>query len=169
MASSSRTRATCFTIIATAALVLGAVLSTSGQTSAGDGNKIVRGYIWDSAYRNVSDASVVVTIWDPTKTVQRASLSETTDEEGFYQIWFGPSDWYVGDLIEVVCTFSGNQETNSTTAASSIPLPYQYVNITYPFEIPEFGSVVGLILAGGAIGAVAMVALVANQRKRVKT
>lgn len=169
MATSGKARTVSFTIIAATALVLGAVLASSGQTSAGDGNKIVRGYIWDSAYRNVSDASVVVTIWDPTKTVQRASLSDTSDEDGFYSIWFGPSDWYVGDLIEVVCTYSGNQETNSTTATSSIPLPYQYINITYPFEIPEFGSVVGLILAGGAIGAVAMVALVANQRKRART
>jgi hypothetical protein len=170
MASSGKVRITCFTVIATAALVLAALLASTGQTSAGDGSKIIRGWVWDSAYRNVTDASIVVTVWeDSTKTNQRASLADTTDEDGFYSVWFGPSDWYVGDYIEVIATTNGKQTLNNTTATSSVPLPYQYINITYPFEIPEFGSAIGLILAGCAIGAVATVALVANQRKRVRT
>ena len=168
--SIGRRTGTTLSVITVAAVMLTAILASSSQTSAGDGVKVVRGWVWDNAGRNVTDASVVVTIWeDETKTNQRSTDSEQTDENGFYSLQFGPSDWYVGDYIEVVCTYNGNQEPNYTYAVSSLVAPFQYVNITYDFEIPEFGSVIGLVLAGSAIGAVAMVALVANQRKRART
>lgn len=170
MASLGKRKVPGLTIMAAAVLILAAVLGSSGQSSAGDGTKVVRGWVWDSAYRNVTDASVVVTIWDdPTKTTQRASRSDSTDVDGFYSVWFGPSDWYVGDYIEVSFTFEGKQGLNNTTAVSSLPSPIQYVNMTYLFEIPEFGSVIGFIVAGGAIGVVALVALFATQRRRVRT
>jgi hypothetical protein len=169
MLSIGRRTGITLSVLTVAIVILTAILASSYQTSAGDGVKVVRGWVWDNAGRNVTDASVVVTVWeDDTKTNQRSTDSELTDADGFYSLQFGPSDWYVGDYIEVVCTYEGDQDWNFTYAVSSLVAPFQYVNITYDFEIPEFGSLIGLILAGGAIGAVAMVALVANQRKRVK-
>ncbi|MBU1158521.1 MAG: hypothetical protein KKE24_04200 [Candidatus Thermoplasmatota archaeon] len=57
---------------------------------------------------------------------------------------------------------SAQQPPNSTIATSA---PYQWVNVSFTFEIPEFGSYFGLLLAGGAIGAVG-IAVVAMKRRR---
>lgn len=117
--------------------------------------KIVRGYVWDSEGRTVESADVTVNIKDGGSTI--ATYTETTNSAGFYSLTVDPADWDEGNTIETIASFGGNQESNSTTATSAA---IQYVNVTFTFEIPEFGSMTGLLVAGGLLGAVGVVALV---------
>jgi hypothetical protein len=166
MGSSRNGRMFGLTVVAAVALVLAGVLASSGQTSAGTGPKVIRGWVWDIDGRNVTGASIVVNIWeDSSKAVLSATLGEPTDEDGFYSLQFAPEDWEIGYYVEVISTYNGDQEPNGTDVTAS---PFQYVNITYDYGIPEFGSVIGLVVAGGAIGLVAIVALFATQRRRIR-
>jgi len=147
------------------ALSLMALIAAAPQASAGDGLKIVRCWIWDDAANNVTGALVVVSIIAPDTSV-RATDSELSDENGWYSLQFGPSDWYIGDTIRVVCTYSGNQEMEEVAAGSSASSPYQYVNITFPFEIPQFGSILGTMVTIGAVGMIGAVFVVYSRRRK---
>jgi len=136
----------------------------SDDASAGDGLKIVRGYVWDKVGRTVEGADVTVNIrWASDDTV-RSTLTEATNSDGQYSLTFGMSDWDIGDRIQTIATYNSAQEDNSTIATSSNVWPIQYLNVTFAFEIPQFGSTLGLVIAGGAIGAVAVVSLVVLRR-----
>jgi len=116
---------------------------------------IVRGFVWDSAGTPVEGADVSVSTIQGVTT--RGTYTDTTDANGFYSVTFPGAEWDVGDTIKTTATFSGNQEDNETIAADAV---VQWVNVTYTFEIPEFGSSLGLIAAGGMVGLVAVVVLV---------
>ena len=165
MESSRRKRIPGITVIVAVAVLLMAVLASSSQTSAGDGLKIVRGWIWDDAGNNVTGASVVVNIIAP-DTSTRATDSELSDADGWYSITFGPSDWEIGDTIQVICTYESSQEDEEIAAISSAGSPYQYVNITFPFEIPQFGSLLGTMITVGAVGAVGAIFVVYSKRRK---
>jgi hypothetical protein len=117
--------------------------------------KVVRGFVWDSEGRTVEAADVTINIKDGGSTI--ATYTETTTSIGFYSLTVASEDWDVGNTIELIASFGGNQDSNSTIATSA---PIQYVNMTFTFEIPEFGSMAGFIVTGGLLGAVAVVALV---------
>jgi hypothetical protein len=134
---------------------------TSNAAMAGSGPITVRGYIKDSAGTPLQGASVFVEIIAPDTTV-RTSGTYLTNSAGLYSAAIGTFDWEVGDKINVTSTYLGNVGNNWTTATS---LPVQYVNVTYTYEIPEFGSMTGLLVAAGAIGLVACVALLWTRRK----
>ena len=126
---------------------------------AAAGPKNVRGYVWDNAGRPIEGASVSVTV--KTSADVPTTNSTTTNSAGFYSVSFGPSYWDVGKKINVTATYNANQQTNSTTA---IDYPVQFVNVTFPFEIPVFDSIWGFAIAGGAL-AVVGVALLAWKKK----
>jgi len=140
-------------------------LVVSDDASAGDGLKIVRGYVWDKVGRAVEDADVTVNIRLASDDTVRSTMTETTDSVGWYSVTFGMSDWDIGDRIETIATYNSVQEDNSTTATSSNIWPIQYLNVTFAFEIPQFGSTLGLVIAGGAVGMVAVVSLVVLRRR----
>lgn len=152
---SSVTLAVSIAVLMTA---MAALLPT--QTSAGPQDMSVRGYVWDSEYRDVEGASVVINIKDG-ETV-RSTDSDTSDANGFYSVMFAAAEWEVGDTIEVIFTFESRQDTNWTTA---IDATIQYVNMTFSFEIPEFGSLLGLALAAIALGVVGTAAVVVWKKK----
>ncbi|HXK37151.1 MAG TPA: carboxypeptidase-like regulatory domain-containing protein [Candidatus Paceibacterota bacterium] len=135
------------------------------QAAAADDPKLVWGWVKDSADRVLVGADIVVNIWDPTNTTNRASRSDTTDGAGFYSVNFLAADWQIGDWIEVLCDYNGAQDDNGTVAGDTAAPFIQYINITYPYEIPEFGSALGLIVSGAAVGAVAVVMMVYFRRK----
>jgi hypothetical protein len=118
--------------------------------------KPVRGYVWDSEGTLISGADVTVNIKQG--VVIRSTLTDTTDSVGLYAVSFLAADWDVGDTIEVIASFSSQQTPPNSTAATSALV--QWINVTAPFEIPEFGSMAGFIVTGGLLGAVAVVALV---------
>lgn len=150
------------TIVAIAVIVT-TLLAVPSNVSAGGGPKIVQGWVWDNAGRNITGADVLIEIKDPNTWNTRASLTDTTDNDGYYQVSFGPSDWYDGDLINITVTYQASQVKNSTTALEGKPV--QYLNATYPFEIPDFGSMAGFAIAGVCLGGIAMFLIVRRKKE----
>jgi hypothetical protein len=134
----------------------------SNVAIAATGPKIVRGYIWDDAGRLVEGAEVTINMLAQSDSSVRATYSETTPATGYYSVTFDMGEWDIGDMIQVIATFDSKQEPNSTVATSVGP---QWVNVSFDFEIPEFGSYLGLLIAGGAIGIVG-IAVVSMKRRR---
>ena len=147
-------------LIMIAIFAVGMLLGSS-IASADLGPKVVRGYIRDNAGNDLQGASVTINIRNISTNALVATLSDpSTDEDGFYSVSFGPPslNWAPNYKIEVIATYNSAQETNITNALNNVPV--QWVNVTYPYEIPELGSWLGFAIAGCALGAVAVVILV---------
>lgn len=143
-------------------VALVAMFLVSYGASAATGPKQVRGYVRDVDGRLIQGISVTINVrWASDDTV-RSTLTDTSDETGYFSVSFGPSNWDIGDRIQVIGTHQSNQQSNSTTADD---LPFQWCNVTFPYAIPEFGSVIGFAIAGGLIAAVAVVFLVSKRKK----
>jgi hypothetical protein len=138
-----------------------AMVLSSGLVSAA-GPKVIRGYTWDNAARPLEGTDVVIEVWTPL-SVLRHTESTTTDETGFYSFTMSSfdGDWSDGDTFKIIATYSGNQRTESLLDDGSA---LQWINVTFPFEIPQFGSLLGFSVAAGGIGLVAMV-FVARRKK----
>lgn len=140
-----------------------AMFLVSHGASAATGPKQVRGYIRDVDGRVLEGIPVTINILLASdNNITRATLTTTSDATGYFSKTFGPADWDVGDRIQVIATHGARQESNSTIA---IDYSYQWCNVTFPYAIPEFGSSVGFLIAGGLIAAVAAVFLVSKRKK----
>ena len=148
------------TLAVTVALVAMFLLSQSVEAATGP--KQVRGYVRDVDGRFIDEIPITINIRRASDNTVRATLTDTSDVGGYYSQTFGPSDWDIGDTIEVIATNGGDQESNTTLATA---LPMQWCNVTFPYAIPEFGSIVGFLVAGGLIAAVAVVFLVVKKKK----
>ena len=149
-----------------AVIVLASGLAVLGvpSASAADDPKYVRGYVRDTVGREVENVDVVVNIRAQATNLTRSTLTDQTDSNGFYSCFFTADKWDIGDLIEVIADYNGDQRANYTTAIDQNAPFIQYVNITYPYEIPEFMNTTGFLIAGGAIGLLAAVFLVVKKR-----
>jgi hypothetical protein len=138
-------------VLAAASLV---ALNSSSEYVAGTGPKTVQGYVWDSEGNIVQGANVTVNIMNG--AVIRSTLNNLTSSAGLYRVTFGPSDWYEDDGIEISAKYGIYTGTNSTTADAT---PAQFVNATLGFVIPEFDSLLGVVLiTGGMFFAAAAIA-----------
>lgn len=115
---------------------------------SGTGPYTVYGYITDSTGTPVDGADVAVTI-DKIPT----TLHCTTASDGYYQVEFSESEWDIGNNIQVIAVFGG-QETE-TGVCNDIGL--SQIDVQFTFEIPEFGSVMGSTVVIAALAAVAIV------------
>ena len=145
-----------FAVIAVVALLL----SSSAVSAAGV--KIIRGYAKDSAGRILDGANIVLKVWTPSHTL-RFTDSFVADETGFYSFTLASMDneFQDGDTFEVISNYNGAQHNASKVDDLN---PLQWINITYPYEIPQFGSLLGFGIAAGAIGLVAMVFVVKRKK-----
>lgn len=145
--------------IVAAIFAVGMLLSSS-VANADLGPKMIIGYVRDNAGNDLVGASVTVNIRDRSTNALISTLSDTTDSDGYYSVTFGPpaSQWEPTYKIEVIATYNSAQQTNTTNALNNHP--FQWVNVTYPYEIPELGSWLGIAIAGCSLGAVAVVLLV---------
>ena len=150
-------------VVAVIAVLATAGLMAPSNVSAGSGPKIVHGWVWDNAGRNITSADVLIEIKDPSTWTTRAALTDTTDNDGYYQVSFGPDDWYDGDSINITVTYQASQVKNSTTALEGKPV--QYLNATYPFEIPDIGSMAGFAIAGVCLGVIAVFLIVKRKKE----
>lgn len=123
---------------------------SSGGTLAGSGPKGVRGYVWDSAWNPVPGANVTVRMYDPVGTLMDTQYYDATEPSGFYSVTFGFDKWNDGYTIQVTAGYDVYSAVNSTIAVEG--KPYQWVNATLGFVIPELGSglVLGLTIASFA-------------------
>jgi hypothetical protein len=147
--------------IAVFAVVAVSMLLSSGFVSA-DGAKVIRGYTKDNAGRPLQGTDVVLEVRTP-GDVLRYTDSYTSTSIGFYSFTLVSTEgqWADGDTFKIIATYSGNQKILSEVDNGT---PLQWINVTFPFEIPQFGSLLGFSIAAGGIGMVAMV-FVAKRRK----
>lgn len=134
---------------------LSVALPRSAQ--AGDSSLLVWGYVTDSVGTPVEGAWVTMTDLNTGKI-----RTATTDGTGGYSNAgdeFGLSDWFVGDTMRVVATFNSQDSTPTNVVLTSENTGTGLIQIDteFPYEIPEFGSFLGVmvaLLAAGAVGAV---------------
>ncbi len=147
------------TVILVSCALISAVNLGSDSTSAALGPKAVRGFVWDSLWNPVPNANVTL------KTLNGAVLVKTlycdaTDPDGYYSLSFGPSDWDPGYTIEITARYSVYSIVNTTVAN---PAPFQWLNASLAFVIPELG---GGITAGLTIASFTAMVLVVMARRR---
>jgi hypothetical protein len=147
--------------VAVLAVVAVAMILSSGYASAA-GVKVIRGYTKDNAGRPLQGTSVVLQVRTPADAL-RFTDSTTSDVNGFYSFTLSSIDgnWNDGDTFKIIATYSGNQKIVSEVDNGT---PLQWLNVTYPFEIPQFGSLVGFGIAAGAVGLIAMVFVVKRKK-----
>ena len=135
-------------------ILLSFIVISPSIVTAADHPKTVRGYIWDNVGNELEGASVTINIKDGETVV--STDSDTADSDGFYSVVFFSPEWDIGNTIEVIANYLSTEEINSTTADDSV---VQYVNVSYSFEIPEFGSMAGFLASAGVIGIVGWAAI----------
>jgi len=111
----------------------------------------VYGYVRDSANNPVVGASVLVWIVTPTN-----HLRTTTDSDGYYTVVFPMANWTMGNTITVTATSGlGTSLPNETTITDN---PME-IWVDYSTAIPEFGSLMGALVAAVLVAVVAVVAI----------
>lgn len=140
--------------------VVGLFIS-SGNVSAGIGPKVVSGYIYDSEGNPVNGANVVVNIIH--NSVVTATKSYTTGSSGYYMVSFAPAEWQVGDTLEVLATKGSDQGDNSKVITGE---GGESIDVHFETAIPQFGSLVGVLLAAGLMGGVAIVFLRSGRNRK---
>ncbi len=149
-------------VVAIAAIALMPMFSQS--VSAATVPKGVRGYVEDSVGNRLDGALVVVNIRAQADyDTIRATGSDTTGSDGYYSVTFAMGEWDIGDTIQVIATYDSHQHSNETTADAGA---IQDVWVVFPYEIPQFGSLWGTMIAVGAIGAVGAIFVVYNKRRK---
>ena len=141
-------------LIACAVLVAGLAMIMPRGVSADAGLVAVDGTVTDSAGRPISGADVVIVMMNGTTTVDTTTW--TTDVNGFYTVSFAANIWEPGFNVISTATFNSVQVFDNTTVGAD---PFVTIDLKFPFEIPQFGSILGFVAAAGLVGVVAVVFL----------
>jgi len=115
----------------------------------------VQGTIYDSEDNKIPDIPVTVNMKDGATIV--TTKSDTTGSLGEYGVLFQVTEWEVGYTIEVIATGPAGQESVTEDAPAAIQIT---IDVQFAYEIPEFGFDAGVLVAGGAVGFIAVAALV---------
>ncbi|MCU0853221.1 MAG: hypothetical protein MUC90_08240 [Thermoplasmata archaeon] len=146
--------------------VIGALAIVADNSEASLFPKNVRGYVRDNVGNPVQNAPVTINVrWAFDNDIIRATYTTTAGTDGLYSKSVLGADWDVGDLIEVIATnpLNSDQEDNSAIADNTA---MQYIDVTFPYEIPEFGiGFLGMLAAGIAVAAVGVALFVFWKRK----
>jgi hypothetical protein len=132
-------------------------LATVPVNSAADApNPItVRGTIYDNAGNEIPDIPVTVNMKDGATVV--TTKLDTSSSLGVYSVLFGVTEWEVGYTIEVTATGPSGQENETAIAPDDFQIT---IDVQFAYEIPEFGFDAGVLVAGGAVGFIAVAVLV---------
>ena len=140
-----------------------AVLGLSSIVRAGPvDNLTIQGTVYDSGGSPLDGADVVVT-----DTTTHVSLDYVSFAGGFYTLTFSAGDWGIGDTIRVVANVLGEEEkVNSSEVPADIESDSYAMTIDVHFgtAIPQLGSSVGMMIAAGLVGLVAVVAVGVRRR-----
>jgi len=155
-------------VLSTALLVAIGFNTASDSALAGDGPKIVTGYVYDAVGNPLSGANVTLEVLIGMGPSVRTTMwyYPTSEIDGYYSITVDDflHPWMIGDTLQVTAKYTGYQATNSTVATSSSTQPVQYVNVTISdVTIPEFGGFAGSV-AFVSIGLVATVVIIRRRK-----
>lgn len=150
-----KARILCFALVASLALSLTVMLSTTGaRADEGAYTLSVWGYVTDGG-APVVGATVTIT-----ETVSHVTRVTTTDATGLYSTYdpgdFAGSEWTRGDLITVDVNNGGSLASSSANAPTPPLVTSLQIDVTYT-AIPEFGSLTGALVAAGAVAVVAAI------------
>lgn len=127
-----------------------------GESAADAPNPIaVYGTVYDNAGNKVEGIPVAVNMKDGDTVV--TTKTDTSDGDGVYSVLFMPSEWEIGYTIQVIGTGPSGEAVNSTVAPATGPV---YIDLHFSYAIPEFGFDAGVLLAGGAVGLIAVAVMV---------
>ncbi|HXK37152.1 MAG TPA: hypothetical protein VJ553_06240 [Candidatus Paceibacterota bacterium] len=159
-------RGTSFRLVSASAIAvmsLCLLVSTGLSVRAANSDLTVVGVVYDVGGVPLEDADVVITIVG-TPFARYA----VTDSDGQYTTPtdFNGTDYIVGDTIRVVASYNSQVTAPNETVIDSDMALYgaTQVDVHYTYEIPEFGSLTGTVVAMSAIALVGA-ALFARRRK----
>ena len=163
-ASRGRFAALVTAVFVTTVLIALGFYSASERVVAGDGPKIIRGFIYDAMGNPLAGANVTVEDLNGAGPGVRETLwYDSSESDGFYTVNLNPLTWQIGDTIRVTGKYDGHQAINSTVATSGSTYPIQYVNVTMSdVTIPEFGGFAGSM----AFVSIMLIATVVVLRRR---
>ena len=122
----------------------------------------VYGYVYDTEGLPVNGATVLIVIVE-----SGHSRYGTTDSDGLYSSAtdFNATDYALGNTIRVTASYDSNLAQNETAVTAGIvSVGVAQVDVHFTYEIPEFGSLLGTVVAMVGIALVSAVAL--SRRRR---
>ena len=141
-------------LMACAVLIGCLAMITPRNVSAEVGFVVVDGTVTDDAGRPINGASVIVVMKNGAATVDTQTY--TTGSDGFYTVNLGLDKWETGFNVISTATFNSVQTSDNATIGED---PFLTIDLQFPFEIPQFGSLFGFVAAAGLVGVVAVVFL----------
>ncbi len=121
---------------------------SSGARTSAIGPKVLMGHVYQTdGITPAAGAQVTAAILSGFTI--RATQSTTTNSTGFYTVTFGPSDWDIGNLIEVGALLGSVGGLGSAVADSS---GVQTVDVTLSTTIPEFSAPFLPVIAAAVAG-----------------
>ena len=117
--------------------MLSVVLLGSDNTIAATGPKSIRGYVYDSVGTPVQDANITVRSYDSSHVLIKTLWYNFTESDGFYTVTFGNTEWSETGSFETTAVYDIYSNMNSAAATTA---PFQNIDVTLGFEIPEFGA-----------------------------
>ena len=149
-----------------AVLVLAATLLPAGSVADDYHTMIICGYVYDDHGTKVAGADVTVTMYSGGNPGVSHSTTTGTMPKGFFSVTFDSGEWATGNTAQVVAQYhSGAQGVNATLTVNGADM-LEWENATLPYEIPQFGSTIGLLLTAGILGVVASVVLVWRHKSK---
>lgn len=136
MSRDPRFAATLITLVVLSVLTSVAVFG-SDNTTAATGPKSIRGYVYDSGGTPVQDANITVRSYTSAHVMIKTLWYNFTESDGFYTVTFGNTEWAEDGSFETTAVYEIYWNMNSSSATAA---PFQNIDVTLGFEIPEFGA-----------------------------
>lgn len=162
MSRDPRFAATLITLVVLSLLTSVAVFG-SDNTTAATGPKSIRGYVYDSVGTPVQDANITVRSFTSAHVMIKTLWYNFTETDGFYTVTFGNTEWAEDGSFETTAVYDIYSNMNSAAATTA---PFQNIDVTLGFEIPEFGAGFAATLTVASLMAL-VVALVSRRRGRI--
>ena len=123
----------------------------------------VRGYVEDLAHNKIQGANVTVEMVNTASVVTATRWFDSTPSSGLYTVSFEGAYWDPGYTIRVTARYGSDTGQSSATATIDA---IQWVNVTIPIVIPEFGGLLGLSMPFVTFGMIAMFVVGYRSRRR---
>jgi len=139
-----------------------AVSLNDAHTLTVTGPLAVYGYVYDFSGQPLQGANVVVTV-----VRTGATTSGVTDSDGKYQASpdIPQADYDIGDTIRVVANYNSNTQDNTSTVVEDLGV--LRIDVNYTYEVPEFGTILGFLVASVLVGMIAIYS-VSKRRGRIE-